>query len=414
MQTLSTLTNIQNSLFIPDLGGLINRRPTYSLTQLDRPPTRQSVSVPPPVAPEPEPVEEEDEDDDEEGSEEPTLRRSNTISSRISDSHYAALPHGTTLDGWTQEEKDQLDDHVRHMLHSRRSKFKRMMKGFGQYVRRPLGFFVTLYAVLITLFGLAWVLFLIGWIYVGSKERQDYTIFVIDSVLVALFAIMGDGLIPWRTVDTYRMIHIVHYSRIMKKAREEAGMDTENIGAISSNTDQDDPELERAVSPAEIDARAERAKSKTKDDDVEELIDYPELFPLTPKQQKKFLHHRDKFANSHSFYKPEETFTHFPFPLSYLMAIVILLDCHSCLQVSLGVCTWAINYHHRHPAITTTILCVSITCNITAGLVITAGDRKTRKKDVIKLLDRQALTQHAIKKVKKRKQKAEMSHTTTE
>lgn len=44
------------------------------------------------------------------------------------------------------------------------------MKGFGQYVRRPLGFFVTLYATLITLFGLAWVLFLIGWIYVGDRN----------------------------------------------------------------------------------------------------------------------------------------------------------------------------------------------------------------------------------------------------
>ena len=31
---------------------------------------------------------------------------------------------------------DELNDHVRHMLHSRRSKFKRSMKGFGQYVRK--------------------------------------------------------------------------------------------------------------------------------------------------------------------------------------------------------------------------------------------------------------------------------------
>ena len=66
------------------------------------------------------------------------------------------------------------------------------MKGFGKYVSRPLGFLVTLYATLITLFGLAWVLFLIGWIYVG--DRQHYIINVIDNVLVALFAIMGDGL----------------------------------------------------------------------------------------------------------------------------------------------------------------------------------------------------------------------------
>ncbi|KAI7243145.1 hypothetical protein KC352_g14616, partial [Hortaea werneckii] len=32
VRTLGTLTNVQNSLFVPDLGGLINRRPTYELT----------------------------------------------------------------------------------------------------------------------------------------------------------------------------------------------------------------------------------------------------------------------------------------------------------------------------------------------------------------------------------------------
>lgn len=98
------------------------------------------------------------------------------------------------------------------MLHSKRSKLKQSLRAFGKYVRRPLGFFITLYATLITLFGLAWVLFLIGWIYVGS-ERQPYVINVIDNVLVALFAIMGDGLAPFRAVDTYHMIFVAHYRK---------------------------------------------------------------------------------------------------------------------------------------------------------------------------------------------------------
>ncbi|KAM0533832.1 hypothetical protein ACHAO7_012396, partial [Fusarium culmorum] len=104
------------------------------------------------------------------------------------------------------------------MLHSRRARLKRRMKGFGQYVRRPLGFLVTLYATLITLFGLAWVLFLIGWIYVGDK--QSYLVHIIDSVLVALFAIMGDGLAPFRAVDTYHMFHIWRLTRLIKRAEE--------------------------------------------------------------------------------------------------------------------------------------------------------------------------------------------------
>jgi hypothetical protein len=92
----------------------------------------------------------------------PQLTHTSTLSSTLTDSYYAVLPHGKSLDGWTDAEKADLNDHVRHMLHSKRAAFKRGMRGFGQYIRRPLGFFVTLYAVLITLFGAAWVLFLIG------------------------------------------------------------------------------------------------------------------------------------------------------------------------------------------------------------------------------------------------------------
>ncbi len=50
--------------------------------------------------------------------------------------HYAVLPHGVSLANWSEEDKFELNDHVRHMLHSRRAKFRRGLKGFGQYVRR--------------------------------------------------------------------------------------------------------------------------------------------------------------------------------------------------------------------------------------------------------------------------------------
>ena len=35
VQTLSTLTNVQNSLFVPNVGHWLNRRPTYNLSQHD-------------------------------------------------------------------------------------------------------------------------------------------------------------------------------------------------------------------------------------------------------------------------------------------------------------------------------------------------------------------------------------------
>jgi len=54
----------------------------------------------------------------------------------MTESHYAVLPHGVNLEGWSEEDKEALDDHVRHMLHSKRSKFKQRMKAFGKYVSR--------------------------------------------------------------------------------------------------------------------------------------------------------------------------------------------------------------------------------------------------------------------------------------
>jgi len=56
--------------------------------------------------------------------------------SRQTNLQYAVLPDDENLEGWTNEEKKELDDLVRHQLHSRRARFKRSLKGFGQYVRR--------------------------------------------------------------------------------------------------------------------------------------------------------------------------------------------------------------------------------------------------------------------------------------
>ncbi|EHK97508.1 putative Copper transport protein ctr4 [Glarea lozoyensis 74030] len=165
------------------------------------------------------------------------------------------------------------------MLHSRRSKFRRGLKGFGQYVRRPLGFFITLYATLITLFGLAWVLFLIGWVNVGG--RQSYLINVIDNVLVALFAVMA------------------HYHHLTWRLRREK--------ALPKLEDHNDLP---AIQPEEVEEHQE----------LEEELEYS---VLSPEQQRKLVHHQKKFAKSHSFYKPHETMTHHAFPLRLLVAIVM-------------------------------------------------------------------------------------------
>ena len=82
-----------------------------------------------------------DKREDEEDLIQPVLERTHTnstVRSSLSESRFAVLPEGITLDGWTAAEKRELNDHVRHMLHSRRSKFKRGMKGFWKYVRKRM------------------------------------------------------------------------------------------------------------------------------------------------------------------------------------------------------------------------------------------------------------------------------------
>lgn len=273
-----------------------------------------------------------------------------------------------------------------------------------------MGFLVTLYATLITLFGLAWVLFLIGkppffffffspfsvphlpvlilrhsgWINVGGRQLE--IINYIDYVLVALFAIMGDGLAPFRAVDTYHMIFVAHYTFLTWKVRRKR-----RLPALKDKNDL----------PARREYEIDVEWGDTPKDDRWEFT------VLSRLQQQRLTHHQNKLSKSHTFYKPHETFTHHAFPQRLLIAIVVLLDCHSLFQISLGACTWGIDYHDRPFALTTVILCCSIACNITGGVLIMIGDRRTRKKEVVERLFVQQLTEEAMKKIEKKKHKKE-------
>jgi hypothetical protein len=135
VSTLSTLTNVQNSLFIPQLGRMVNRQPAYhfstepeelrrlhrlkgELRELKSELKDRAKRKIRDILRRPQPI------------------RTPSISSQMTDWHYAVLNHGETLQGWSEEDKEWLDDLVRHSLHSRRAKMKRAFKGFGQYVRR--------------------------------------------------------------------------------------------------------------------------------------------------------------------------------------------------------------------------------------------------------------------------------------
>jgi hypothetical protein len=397
---------MQNSLFVPDLGRLVNRRPTYDLskrvgtnagygikgedgtvrvprkragTQGSSRPESELVrnSAPLPGSPLGEELGQS------------SSNRRNSISSQLTESHYAVLPHGVRLEGWSDEDLAELNDHVRHLLHSRREGFKRSMRGFGKYVSKPLGLFVTVYATLITLFGAAWVFCLIGWIYVGNK--QDYIIDIIDLTLVALFAVMGDGLAPFRIVDTYHMCYIAKYHHKTWELR-----DKKHLPALEDHNDL--PARRSSAAAADLEAGVTEA----------DATDRYEYTVLTPTQQRRLQYHQAKFAKTHTFYKPHETSTHHAFPLRLLVAIVVLLDFHSIFQVALGTCTWTIDYKVRPAALTAVILTFSICCNIAAGVLISIGDKRTRKKDVLDRIFRQDLTKEAIRNIQHKHEQEEL------
>jgi hypothetical protein len=243
---------------------------------------------------------------------------------------------------------------------------------------------------LITIFGAAWVLFLIGWISIGSK--RDYVVNVVDNVLVALFALMGDGLAPFRAVDTYHMGFIAWYFRKTWKLRRKLGLP--DLVDHNDLPEQTKEELEQNTDIESLAGRPSLERRSTGSFVGEYSV-------LSETQQAKLQHHQRKFSKSHTFYKPHETATHYAFPLKLLVAIVVILDFHSMLQITLGACTWGIPYQHRPFALTTVILCCSITCNITGGVLIAIGDRRTRKHDVLELMMRRELTSEAIEKIQK-------------
>lgn len=123
---------MQNSLFVPDLGRYINRRPTYTLSRVSE--TESPIES---EGLDPDKLERDDmEDSDDEIEPVERMQTTTSLTSRLDSEHYAVLPPGERLKGWTEDEIYELNDHVRHMLHSRREKFKRGLKGFGQYVRK--------------------------------------------------------------------------------------------------------------------------------------------------------------------------------------------------------------------------------------------------------------------------------------
>lgn len=124
-------------------------------------------------------------------------------------------------------------------------------------------------------------------------------------------------MIPWRSLDTYHMvrdsrsqnclfllaelngwqIYIAKYHRRFLELRQQKG--------LPDLRDENDLPLER---PPPRFAEEGRVVGHTPE---EEHV-------MTAEEEATFLHHQRKFANSHTFYRPHETETHYVSSLSPL------------------------------------------------------------------------------------------------
>ncbi|EJD48784.1 hypothetical protein AURDEDRAFT_60593 [Auricularia subglabra TFB-10046 SS5] len=368
--TVTNLSDMQNSLFVPNLGAYLQRARPFRLT---RPPPRPPVpdgsliswsNLHPSM-------------DFERNTDGPAGSSSDT-ESVVRAGEFLVMPTGVVdWEALTEDERRELDEYVRYLLHSKKERLRRIWRGFKQYVKTPLGAFIVVYASLLTFWGAAWVLFLIGWLSAGS--RQAYFVEICDQILTAPDVISPVGLAPFRAVDTYHMIYIARLHSKTLRLRKERGLPPL----------VDDNDLPRDLSPKEE--------------------------VLTEEEQRLLVHHQDKLSSNHTFYRPHETATHQAFPLDLLIATVCILDCHSLFQIALGSATWSISYHHGYKRIlTAVILSLSISCNITGGILILIGNRRTRKKEVLERRLMEALSEEAIRRKEKAQQKQIMRETVEE
>ncbi|CBQ69777.1 conserved hypothetical protein [Sporisorium reilianum SRZ2] len=533
--TVTALQNVGNSIFFPPIPMLYNRRPTISLPSAA--PRHARASTPHHEARN-EDIEmglrpasamqaAEEQDKDGEASKFPGFGSIRRVASLVPGRRQKQVPptteeerrkHITEWADMDEDERNELDEHV-HLLLTKKAKFKRAARGFWRYVKTPHGFIITTYAFLITFWGTAICLFLLRWIDVGNAARQRYWIEICDQILCALFTAVGLGFAPFRAVDTYRMVQIVHYHRLTYKRRKmldlpelrdknelpraaprlgmaqmantmlvktslrkpaegarEEGADARG-GATSGHSHNTSSEAGAAVGSADSswelldpvrsrqsaceveelkEARRKRhsflhrhkkhddeeggeEQSKTEADTTasgspkkkpvpktyankdgiiplgqlkrnpsiasELPRDQEDIVVLSPKQQANLEYQQRKFHESHTFYRYRETVTHRPFELSLMMAVVILLDCHSCLQASLGGTTWGIYYKNRPTSVTATIISFSLSCNAVAGILIWWGGSRTKKKEEVERLLGIALEEQALRKIRKKERR---------
>jgi len=232
--------------------------------------------------------------------------------------------------------------------------------------------------------GSALVLLLAKWINLNNQETQDFWIEICEQILnglsrchdtheagphpnfIGLFCLTGIGLIPWRVVDTYRMLKIWYYKRRTRKLRKKA-----SLPELYDNDDLPDP-----------------------------MFDPNYVHVLTDKEQYELHHQQKKFMKSQTWYRPHGTETHRAFPITIALWICLFNDGNSVFQCMLAGCMWGLNRFERPGWTTASLIPLAFGCGIISGIFIWRGGKKTKRTGRVEERLRRALeideSQHAL------------------
>ncbi|VDB96951.1 unnamed protein product [Peniophora sp. CBMAI 1063] len=251
---------------------------------------------------------------------------------------------------------DDLDKHVSHVL-SKRQVFKRIMRGVWAYMKTPLGVIVTIYGILVVFWGSAIVLFLLKWINLHDKTKQDYWVEISCQIVNTLFCLTGLGMAPWRILDTYRIYKIWRMKRITRKRRLRQG-----LPKLLDSDDLPDPQYDPNY-----------------------------VHVLTDKEQTSLRYQQSKFMHSQTWYRPHGTETHRAFPIHYALWICALNVANSVFQAMLAACMWSMDLHQRPAWTTGCLIPCAFLCGIVSGVLIWRGGELTKRTKRVEELLRVAL-----------------------
>ncbi|KAL1731005.1 hypothetical protein EV714DRAFT_209540 [Schizophyllum commune] len=252
--------------------------------------------------------------------------------------------------------EDALDRHVEDVMR-RRARFKRIMKGVWSFLKTPIGVLTAIYGFLVVFWGAAIVLFLARIINLHNNNLQNYWIELSSQVTNGLFTVTGIGLIPQRTLDTYRILKIWRYKRLTRKLRKRAGLPT-----LFDEDDLPDPNYDPNY-----------------------------VHVLTPKQQTDLQRQQRKFAHSQTWYRAHGTETHRAFPINMALLICLFNDGNSIFQIFLCGTMWGLNRFERPAWTTGCLIPLSFLCGIASAVFIWRGGERTKRVEEVRERLRAAL-----------------------